>query len=141
MFKAMGLDIPRRLAIVPGLHQIRLGEKRKGWALLATGTVSFIAGIGYRSSSNDWLDQYENLPAGLPQAEYDRYFSTADERRSRSNRLFWLAGAAYAYSWADVLWLGRSASAMRSGPLQPQTEMGLGFAADGEPLFQFVRRF
>ena len=142
LFRSLGLDIPRRLAVVPGVYQMRLGEKRKGWALLATGTVSFAAAIGYRASSNDWLDQYEGLPAGLPQAEYDRYFNTADERRSRSNRLFWLAGAVYAYNWVDVLWMGGRAGAMRARTLQSlHTEMGLGFASDGDPLFQLVRRF
>ena len=141
MFKALGLDVPKRVAVIPGIYQMRMGEKRKGWALLAGQAVSLAAAIGYRASSNDWLEQYENLPAGLAQAEYDRYFNTADDKRGRSNRLLWLAGAIYAYNWADVLWLGGGAKMIRSQAQSSHTQVGLGLAADGEPLFQVVHRF
>ena len=141
MFKAMGLDVPKRVALIPGLYQMRMGEKRKGWALLAGQAVSLAAAIGYRASGNDWLEQYENLSAGLPQSEYDRYFNTADDKRGRSNNLFWLAGAIYAYNWADVLWLGGGAKMMRSQAQSSQTQIGLGLAMGGEPLFEVVHRF
>ena len=52
-FRALGLDVPRRLAVVPGLYQIRIGERKKGWGLLGVGAASLAGAIGYRASSND----------------------------------------------------------------------------------------
>ena len=107
---AVGVDVSRRLAVIPGLFQARIGETRKGWGLLAASGASLIGGFAYRSNSNDWYDQYQNLPAGLPESDYTFYFTKAQDRRSRSNNMFWLAGALYIYNWVDILWLGDAAS-------------------------------
>ena len=90
-FKARGGSAPRNTALIPGMYQMKVGEKRKGWALLASDAVALVAAIGYRTNSNDWNDQYNNLPAGLPDSQYEFYFSRAEDRRKTSNRLFWLA--------------------------------------------------
>ncbi len=140
-FKAMGGSAPRNTALIPGMYQMKVGEKTKGWALLASDAVALVAAIGYRTNSNDWKDQYNNLPAGLPDSQYEYYFSRAEDRRKTSNRLFWLAGAIYAYNWADVLWLGESAKMMAHTAPANQTQFGLGATSDGNPLFSIQHRF
>ena len=140
-FKAMGGSAPRNTALIPGMYQMKVGEKTKGWALLASDAVALVAAIGYRTNSNDWKDQYNNLPAGLPDSQYEFYFSRAENRRKTSNRLFWLAGAIYAYNWADVLWLGESAKMMAHTAPAKSTQFGLGATSDGDPLFSIQHRF
>jgi len=140
-FKARGGSAPRSIALVPGMYQMKVGEKRKGWALLASDAVALIAAIGYRTNSNDWKDQYNNLPAGLPDSQYEFYFSRAEDRRKTSNRLFWLAAAIYAYNWADVLWLGESAKMMAHTSPDRSTQFGLSATSEGDPLFGIQHRF
>lgn len=141
-FEARGGSAPRNTALIPGMYQLRVGEKQKGWALLASDAVALVAAIGYRTNSNDWKDQYNNLPAGLSESQYEFYFSRAEDRRKVSNRLFWLAGAIYAYNWADVLWLGESAKMMaRTAPADSGTQFGLGASSQGDPLFSIQHRF
>jgi hypothetical protein len=133
--------VPRRLALVPGLYQINMGERRKGWVLLGVEAVSLIVGFSYRASSNSWKEQYDRLQSGLPESEYDRYFDTAQSQRSRSQRFFWLAGAAYAYSWFDVLW-DRGGAPMNMQRFAPTAfDLGLGSDQKGRALLQLVRRF
>ncbi len=140
-FKARGGSAPRNTALIPGMYQMKVGEKRKGWALLASDAVALVAAIGYRTNSNDWKDHYNNLPAGLPDSQYEFYFSRAEDRRKASNRLFWLAGAIYAYNWADVLWLGESAKMMAHTAPANSTQFGLSATSDGHPLFSIQHRF
>ena len=140
-FKARGGSAPRNTALIPGMYQMKVGEKRKGWALLASDAVALVAAFGYRANSNDWKDQYNNLDASQPQGVFKFYFSRAASRRNTSNRLFWLAGAIYAYNWADVLWLGESAKMMAHTAPAKSTQFGLGATSDGDPLFSIQHRF
>ena len=142
LFRARGGSAPRNTALIPGMYQLKIGERRKGWALLASDAVALVAAIGYRTNSNDWKDQYNNLLAELPESQYEFYFSRAEDRRKTSNRLFWLVGAIYAYNWADVLWLGESAKMMaHTAPTSSSTQFGLGATSDGDPLFSIQHRF
>jgi len=135
-----GFRPSRRAMLIPGLQQLRSGQKGKGLTLMGMEAVSLACAIGYRVSSNDWKDQYDNLPAGLSRSEYDHYFHEADKRRTRSNRFFWLAGAVYAYHLADLLWLqdgvliagdrDSSAYTLAWGPQQ-----------EGPALLRLTRRF
>ncbi|MFC1525770.1 hypothetical protein ACFL6X_03045 [Candidatus Latescibacterota bacterium] len=140
LFEAAGMRASLRLALAPGLYQLRTERPHKGLAIAALEIGSLLAGFAYRSSSDDWYDQYRSLQAGLAQSEYDRYFDEASSRRTWSNRLYWLAGAVYVYNWVDVLWLGNS-GAMPLASRQPAFQMGLGAASDGRPLLQLVRHF
>jgi len=83
-----------------------MSEKTKGGSLIGLEAVALIGALAYRTDSNDWYDTYNNLPAGLPEERYAFYFDGAQNRRNSSNRLFWLAGALYAYNLIDVMWLG-----------------------------------
>lgn len=128
----------KNLALIPGLYQLKMGDKTKGWSLIGLEAAAFIAGIAYRSDSNDWKDTYDNLPAGLPEERYAFYFDGAQDRRNRSNRLFWLVGAIYAYNLVDVMWLdsGQTMNLRRSSlPLE------LGLDRDGRTALQWVYRF
>jgi hypothetical protein len=141
MRSAAGMDVSRRVAVIPGLYQYRIGEKRKAWMLMAAEAASLIGGFAYRSNSNDWYDQYKALQAGLPQSEYDRYFTEAQDRRDRSNRLFWLAGALYVYNWVDVMWLGEGAKMAYTLPSAPRFHVGMGWTDDRKPLLRLTHRF
>ena len=137
---AAGKHVPRQVAVIPGLYQIRIGETRKGWALLAAQSVSLVTAIAYRSNSNDWHDQYRALQAGLPQSEYDRYFDKAQDLSDRSNQFFWLAGALYVYNWVDILWLGDASGVAYRPP--PASRLTVGVGLDGlQPLLRLTHRF
>ena len=136
---AAGMDVSRRVAVIPGLYQMRIGETRKGWALLAAQAVSLTSAFAYRSSSNDWYDQYQNLQAGLLESDYTFYFTKAQDRRTTSNRLFWLAGALYVYNWVDILWLG-GASGMAYQP-PPTSRLTVGVGDGLQPLLRLTHRF
>lgn len=140
---ASGMDVSRRLAIIPGLYQTRIGETRKGWALMAATGLSLVGGFAYRSNSSDWYDQYQSLQAGLPESKYTQYFTKAQDLRSRSNRLFWLAGALYVYNWADIMWLGSgSGMAAQTPPPGSRLHVALGMGSAGEgPLLRLTHRF
>ncbi len=137
---AAGVDVSRRVAVIPGLYQTRIGETRKGWGLLAASGVSLIGGFAYRSNSNDWYDQYQNLPAGLPESDYSFYFTKAQDKRSRSNNLFWLAGALYVYNWVDILWLGDAAGVAYQAPPSTGLHVALGINTK-QPLLRLTHRF
>jgi hypothetical protein len=122
----------RLLSLVPGAQQFRLGQRLKGLTLLSVGTASLAAGVGYRFSSNDWKDQYDNLSAGLPAGDYSYYFEEANSRRSRSNQLFWLAGAVYAYHFIDLLWMRNSGMPM-AGQERPRFEVTVASQVSGAP--------
>ncbi len=136
---AAGMDVSRRVAVIPGVYQMRIGETRKGWALLAAQAVSLTSAFAYRSSSNDWYDQYQNLQAGLLESDYTFYFTKAQDRRTTSNRLFWLAGALYVYNWVDILWLG-GASGMAYQP-PPTSRLTVGVGDGLQPLLRLTHRF
>ena len=136
---AAGMDVSRRVAVIPGVYQMRIGEIRKGWALLAAQAVSLTSAFAYRSSSNDWYDQYQNLQAGLFESDYTFYFTKAQDRRTTSNRLFWLAGALYVYNWVDILWLG-GASGMAYQP-PPTSRLTVGVGDGLQPLLRLTHRF
>jgi hypothetical protein len=134
----------RMWALVPGIYQFRSGNRGKGGALLLAEAASLAAGLAYRINSNDWKEQYDKLPAGLPQSEYDYYFGEANDRRTWSNRFFWLAGALYAYNWIDVLW--RSGGPDLEGQAQTQgwpagLALGVQVVPRGGAVLQLVHRF
>ena len=130
--------LPKHLALVPGLYQLKMGDKGKGWGLLGLETAALIAGIAYRSDSNQWYDTYNNLPAGLNEERYEFYFDGAQNRRNWSNRFFWLAGALYTYNLIDVLWLDQGQGMhMRRAPLP----FSMGVDREGRPALQMVYRF
>ncbi len=128
----------RRSALLPGLYQFRMGSRWKGLGLLGTELAALGAGIAYRMSSDDWFNQYSELPPGLAPDRYDFYFDEASSRRSTSNRLFWLAGAVYAYNLIDVMWMGNSGMSMK---VDKGLSMGMSYSRDGAPLVQLMRRF
>ena len=129
-----------RLALLPGLYQINQGRTGQGWAILGVEAAALIAGLAYRANSNDWHDTYRNLSAGLPERDYAFYFDGAAERRSKSNRFFWLAGAVYAYSWIDALWRGPGQDYARLDR-PAKWQVGMGLDPDGGALFKLVSRF
>ena len=85
MFASMGIS--RRMAFIPGLYQMKMGDERKGWTLLALDGAALAAGIGYRMNSNDWKDRYDRLPAGTVQSDFDFYFNEANDRRKKRQSL------------------------------------------------------
>jgi hypothetical protein len=119
---------------------MRIGEKRKGWALLAAEVLSLAGGFAYRSNSNDWYDQYQNLSAGLTEGDYALYFDKAQDRRRLSNNLFWLSGALFVYNWVDVLWLGEGAGTAYQAAPTPGLTVGLGLQGS-QPLLRLTHRF
>lgn len=133
-----GMGISRRMAFIPGLYQMKMGNSRKGWTLLALDGAALVAGIGYRMNSNDWKDRYDRLPTGTAQSDFDYYFNEANDRRKRGNRLLWLAGALYAYNWVDVLWMGSGGTRFKKSP---QPTIGLGFDREGNAMLQLSSRF
>jgi len=137
----MGSGGSRNLALVPGLYQLRTGERRKGLALMGLETVSLVAGIGYHFSSNEWEDKYDNLGPNLPKKDYDFYFEGARDRRNWSNRFFWLAGALYAYNWIDVMWTDSSPMMSLSARSGVPLALGLGLNRSGQALLQMTHRF
>jgi len=140
MFSGARYQAPLRLATVPGLFQLRTEQRRKGWAL-AIGEAAALAGaISYRISSNDWMDQYDNLDSNTDLEVFNYYYQGASDRRTNSNRLFWLAGAIYMYNWIDALWMGGATPALQA-QTPPSWHLGAGLASDGRPLLQFVRTF
>lgn len=141
MRAAAGMDVPRRAAVIPGLYQQRIGEIRKGRVLMAAEAAALVGAFAYRSNSNDWYDQYQRLPAGLPESDYDFYFAKANDLHTRSSWLFWLAGALYAYNWVDAMWLGAGANLGLDAPEHGATFAGLGASRQDRPLLTVTHRF
>ncbi len=129
---------PRRLALLPGVYQYTMGSRWKGMGLLGMELAALGTGIAYRISSDDWFNQYSELPPGLAPDRYDFYFDEASNRRSISNRLFWLAGAVYVYNLIDVMWMGNGGVSMK---MKKSFSMGVSYSRDGAPLVQLMRRF
>ena len=136
---AMGGASPR-LSLVPGLYQLKMGDKVKGLSLLGVEVASLALGVGYRLSSDDWFTQYEDLGPGLSPTDYDFYFNEASNRHTWSNRFFLIAGALYAYNLLDVMWMGGDQMPMNAS-LEKKTDLGLGLDRTGRPMFNLVRRF
>ncbi len=127
-----------RSALIPGLHQFRKGSRFKGLLFLSAELAALGTGIAYRMSSDDWLNKYNDLPPGLAPDRYDYYFNEASDRRAMSNRLFWAAGALYAYNLIDVMWTGGSSGSMN---LERKLSVGMGHSGTGTPVVQLLRRF
>lgn len=130
--------VSRGLGLVPGLYQIKTESPVKGWALLGLETASLAAAIGYRVNSNDWKDSYDSLEPGTPQSEFEFFFQKASDRRRTSNRLFWVAGALYAYNWVDILWGRKAAMHMHR---TPRWQAGLSLSRQGSPMLGLRHRF
>lgn len=130
-YQAAGSGVPRRLALIPGLYQLRLGAPGKGWTLLGLEAAALATGVWCRIQSDNYYDNYRGLGVGYGQDEFDRQFDRASTWRRRSNGAFWLAGAVCAYNWIDVLWLGKG----------PSLESGMEMSSQGLPLFQLAYRF
>lgn len=137
---ATASGVSPRLSLIPGLYQYRMGEKTKGLSLLGLEATALVLGMSYRLSSNDWYAQYEELGPGLSPTDYDFYYNGASDRRSMSNRLFWLAGALYAYNLVDVMWMGGNQMPLNAR-VERKTDFGLGLSAEGRPMFNLMRRF
>jgi hypothetical protein len=136
-----GMGDGRMKALVPGLYQYKMGQRRKGFSLMILEAASLAAGITFRLNSNDWKDQYDSLEANRPQRDYDYYFDGANDRRRWSNRFFWLSGALYAFNLIDVLWAqGQPAMSVQTQPRVP-FELGLGMNRSGQTMLQVVHRF
>ncbi|MGY8822986.1 MAG: FlgT C-terminal domain-containing protein [Candidatus Latescibacterota bacterium] len=133
----MSGGVSQRSVFVPGLYQLRMGEKNKGLGLLGVEAMALALGMIYRIDSNNWFDSYNELPTGTAPSVFDDRFNKASDLRSRSNRFFLLAGAVYAYSLVDVMWMG--------GNMPTNSKKGLsldiGLGGEGAPLLQFTRRF
>ena len=130
--------VSKNAVLIPGLYQLKMGEKNKGWSLIGLEAVALIGALAYRTDSSDWYDTYNNLPADLPEERYAFYFDGAQNRRNSSNRLFWLAGALYAYNLIDVMWLSSGQDMhMRRAALP----LALGVDRKGGATLQWVHRF
>ena len=140
MFSGSRFQAPLRLAAVPGLYQLRTEQRRKGWVIAIGEAAALVGAISYRISSNDWMDQYDNLDSNTDPDLFNYYFEGASDRRTTSNRLFWLAGAIYLHNWVDAMWMGGGAPSLQIRA-RPQWQLGPGLAADGRPLLQVMRRF
>jgi len=135
----MGSGSSRNLALVPGLYQLRTGERRKGLALMGLEAASLMAGISYHFSSKDWENEYQKLDS--PTDDFDYYYKEARDRRNWSNRFFWLAGALYAYNWIDVMWTDSSPMMSLSARSKVPLALGLGLNRSGQALLQMTHRF
>jgi len=136
-----GMSTPLRLALIPGLYQLKNGQKIKGLSILGAQLVAVGLGAGYRFSSNDAFDQH----LAQTEANFNFYFDQASDRRSKSNRFFQLAVAAYVYNWVDVLWLGggrpMAAAGAASGASGRQLSVDLTTGRQGQPLLALTHRF
>ncbi|MBI2503185.1 MAG: hypothetical protein HYW07_08110 [Candidatus Latescibacteria bacterium] len=130
-YAAAGSGVPRHLALIPGLHQFKLGAPGKGWTLLGLEAASLTTGVLCRIQSDNYYENYHGLDGRYSVDEFDRQFDRASTWRRRSNLAFWLAGAVWAYNWIDVLWLGKG----------PSLESGMEMSSQGLPLFQVAYRF
>lgn len=142
-YHAQRSGVPRWQAVVPGLVQVRTGVVTKGWTLMAVEGAALAAGISLRLNSQDWYDVYEHYDGtGQPdkgRAYYDKTFNMARSRRQWSNRCFWLAGAAFAYHCADLLWLGGGTAAHAASLAPPWVALAAG--PRGDLQVQMVHRF
>ncbi|MBA72974.1 MAG: hypothetical protein CMO73_09905 [Verrucomicrobiales bacterium] len=129
-----------RLSLLPGLYQYHTGKRAKGLSLMGLEIAALSLGVSYRISSDDWFAKYESLGPDLTQKEYDFYFEGASDRRTSSNRFFWLAGALYAYNLVDVMWMGGD-GVSSVAQTDNKLDIGLGFAASGYPLLNIMHRF
>ena len=137
---AVASGVSPRLSLIPGLYQYRMGEKTKGLSLLGLEASVLVLGLSYRFSSNDYYAQYEELGPGHSPSVYDSYYNDASDRRSMSNRLFWLAGALYAYNLVDVMWMGSNQISLNAR-VERKTDFALGLSAEGRPTFNLTYRF
>ena len=53
MYGAAG-GISKNAALVPGLYQLKMGEKSKGWSLIGLEAVALIGAIAYRTDSESF---------------------------------------------------------------------------------------
>lgn len=130
-YETASSGVPKRLALIPGLYQFKLGAPGKGWTLLGLEVASLTAGVLCRVQSNSYYENYRGLGGGYPQEEFDRQFDQASTWHQRSKIAFWAAGAFCAYNWIDALWLGKG----------PPLEGGMEMSSQGLPLFQLAYRF
>ena len=141
--KYAGSGESRRLALIPGMYQLRSGQKRKGLSLMLAEAASLVAGLGLRVSSNDWKDRYDAYRG--PDEDYLVELGEGMQNRRRwSNRFFWLAGALYAYSWIDALWVPGSPGMMaqpRIPSRSPSLALGLRIDPGTWTGLQLVHRF
>jgi hypothetical protein len=131
--------LSRRMAVVPGLYQLNMGARRKGWVLMGLEAASLVAGLTYRASSNDWKDQYDRLTN--PGDDFDRYINGANDRRKSSNRYFRVAALVFVYNWFDVLWEGRSLPLNLKLAEPRRLQFGAGVDQGGNSVLQMVHRF
>lgn len=133
-----GRSTSLRQALIPGLYQLKSGQKIKGLSILAVELAALGLGAGYRSSSNDAFDKYR----AQTEVNFDFYFDQASDRRTTSNRFFRLAVAAYVYSWVDALWLGGGNPLAAVGaPARHPVRLDLKVGRDGQPLLALTHRF
>jgi hypothetical protein len=130
-YEAAGSGVSKRLALVPGLYQFKLGAPGKGWTLLALETLALTAGVISQVQSANYYDNYHGLDSRYTVEEFDRQFERANTWHRRSRAALLMAGGVFAYSWIDVLWLGKGA------PL----EGGMELSSKGFPLLQLAYRF
>jgi hypothetical protein len=102
--------------LIPGLYQVRTGQRTKGLVIGLTQSVTAAGGLfAWRSSENleDKIAQlwetYDALPAGLPAADYDRAFDAAksneekaSDRDNIAKRFLWGAAGVYVFNLLDV---------------------------------------
>ena len=123
--------------LIPGVYQMGIEEIRKGRLLFGVHLASLVGGVAYRVYGNDFLDQYNNLPAGTLDKTFDHYYNKASDHRKMSNQLFWLSGAMYIYNWVDILWMGDSANVR----IQPSLDLGVKPNFSGNPMLSIMHRF
>jgi len=136
-----GRSTSLRQALIPGLYQLKSGQKIKGLSILGVELAALGLGAGFRSSSNDAFDKYLDLKEGDAEATFTFHFDQASDRRTASNRFFRLAVAAYVYSWVDALWLGGGAPSAVGAYRQHRVRLDLKTGRDGEPLLALTHRF
>jgi hypothetical protein len=137
-YRATRSGVPPWQRAVPGLYQLRTGAAAKGWALVALEGAAVTLGVAYYVNSQDWYDMYRSY-SGSDAGYYDKTYNTAVSRRQWSNRFLWVAGLAYAYHWADALWIGGPGPAQANGARAPA--LSLAFGPQGEARLQLVGRF
>lgn len=129
-YAVAGAGASKRLALIPGLYQFKVGAPVKGWALLGLEAAAFTAGVLSHVQSGNYYENYDKLTTHSVE-QFDYQFERANTWHRRRNAALWLAGAVCAYNWIDVFWLGKA----------PALESGLELGHQGTPLLQLAYRF
>ena len=97
-------NVQKTNGLIPGLYQLKTGQKTKGWIIAAVQIGTVGTGIYLKSSddSDQWFRRYRNTTDSL---QADRLFQKVNDAKDRGKlgkQLLWGAGIVYVVNLLDV---------------------------------------